>query len=250
MRLPISASNPRASTAKIALSVTSAPEEIREVQRLRFQVLARSLGLSEIADPDGLDEDEMDRWCDHLIVREMRSLKVVGSLRLAGPRAVDRYGRFPSEQIFDLERLQHVRPRMAEAGRMCVHPDYRGSGVLMTLWAGLSALMQRERYDYLASCVSISLADGGHNATALHQRLNATHLAPREYRVTPRSPFVLHECERVHPPCVPPLLEGYLRAGAWIGGEPAWDADANSAEMFLLLPGAAMASRPERSAIA
>lgn len=249
MRLPISASNPRASTAKINLSVTSLPEEIREIQRLRFQVLAKSLGLSELADPDGLDEDDMDRWCDHLVVREMRTLKVVGSLRLAGPRAVGRCGRFPSEQVFDLERLQHVRGRMAEAGRMCVHPDYRGSGVLMTLWAGLSALLQRERCDYLASCASISLADGGYNATALYQRLSATHLAPREYRVTPRSPFVLHEYESGHPPCVPPLLEGYLRAGAWVCGEPAWDADANSAEMFLLLPGAAMIRRPDGSAM-
>lgn len=236
MRLPISASNPRASTAKIILSVASSPDEIREVQRLRFHVLAQSLGLSQLADPDGLDEDELDQWCDHLVVREMRTLRVIGSLRLASPRAVGCDGRFPLERIFDLERLQHVRGRMAEAGRACIHPDYRGSGVLMMLWAGLSALMQREGYDYLISGASISLADGGYNATALYQRLRATHLAPREYRVAPRSPLVLHGCEGRHPPCVPPLLEGYLRAGAWVCGEPAWDADANSAEMFLLLP--------------
>jgi putative hemolysin len=35
---------------------------------------------------------------------------------------------------------------------------------------------------------------------------------------------------------VPPLLEGYLRGGAWIGGEPAWDPDFNCADLFLLLP--------------
>lgn len=249
MRLPISASNPRASTAKIVLSVASSPEEIREVQRLRFQVLAKSLGLSDLADPDGLDEDAMDRWCEHLVVREMRTLKVIGSLRLAGPHAVDCHGGFPLERVFNLERLQHVRGRMAEAGRACIHPDYRGSGVLMMLLAGLSALMQREGYDYLASCASISLADGGYNATALYQRLSATHLAPGEYRVTPRSPLVLHDYEGGWPPTVPPLLEAYLRGGAWVGGEPAWDADANSAEMFLLLPFAALGRRPDESAM-
>jgi putative hemolysin len=250
MRLPISASNPRASSTKIVLGVASLPEEIREVQRLRFQVLASALGLSERADPDGLDEDDMDEWCDHLVVREMRTLRVIGSLRLAGPRAVDRHGRFPLERVFDLERLQHVRGRMAEAGCACIHPDFRGSGVLMMLWAGLSALMQRVGYDYLVSSASISLADGGYNATALYQRLSTTHLAPLEYRVSPRNPLVLHDCEGRYPPCVPLLVEGYLRAGAWVCGDPAWDADANSAEMFLLLPCAGSGRRQGKPTMA
>jgi putative hemolysin len=240
MRLPISISNPRVNAAKMCLSVASSPEEIREAQRLRYQVLARSVGLSQLADPAGLDEDDLDPWCDHLIVREMRTLDVVGTYRVLSPRAAVGRGRYHAEHAFDLERLQHVRGRLAEAGRVCVHPDYRGSGVLLMLWAGLSALMRREGCDYLASCASISLADGGYNATALYHRLGPAHLAPPEYRVTPRHPFMLHNCEPGHAPHVPPLLEGYLRGGAWICGEPAWDADAHAAELFLLLPVDAM----------
>lgn len=243
MRLPIPSLNPHVNSAKIALSVASSPEEIREVQRLRYKVLAKSVGLSQLANPDGLDEDEIDAWCDHLIVRDMRTLQVVGTFRVLSPRAAVCCGHFHAEQAFDLERLQHLRGRMAEAGCACVHPDYRGSGVLMMLWAGLSALMRREGCDYLASCASISLADGGYNATALYQRLGATHLSPLEYRVAPRNPLVLHKCEPGHAPYVPPLLEGYLRGGAWICGEPAWDADSNSAELFLLLPIDAMYRR-------
>jgi len=34
---------------------------------------------------------------------------------------------------------------------------------------------------------------------------------------------------------VPPLLRGYLRLGAWIGGEPAHDADFGVADFFVLL---------------
>ena len=29
---------------------------------------------------------------------------------------------------------------------------------------------------------------------------------------------------------------GYLRAGAWVCGEPAWDPDFNTADLLLLLP--------------
>lgn len=34
----------------------------------------------------------------------------------------------------------------------------------------------------------------------------------------------------------PPLIKGYLRAGAWICGEPAWDPDFNTADLPVLLP--------------
>ena len=33
----------------------------------------------------------------------------------------------------------------------------------------------------------------------------------------------------------PPLIKGYLRAGAWICGEPAWDPDFNTADLPILL---------------
>lgn len=235
----------------MSLTLASSPEEIREVQRLRYKVLAESVGLSALANPEGFDHDALDAWCDHLIVRESRSLSVVGAFRVLSPRAAACSGRFPAEQAFDLERLQHLRGRMAEAGSACVHPDYRGSGVLMMLWAGLLALLKREGCDYLASRTSVSLADGGYNATALYQRLSETHLSPLEYRVVPHNAFVLHKCERGSVPYVPPLLEGYLRGGAWICGEPAWDADANAAELFLLLPVDALLRRcPDESTLA
>lgn len=110
--------------------------------------------------------------------------------------------------------------------------------------------MQREGYDYLVSTASISLADGGTNASALYQRLSTNHLAPLEYRVSPRNPLVLHDDEGGYPPSVPLLVKDYLRAGAWVCGEPAWDADANSAEMCLLLPRASSGRRQGKSAMA
>jgi putative hemolysin len=39
------------------------------------------------------------------------------------------------------------------------------------------------------------------------------------------------------------LIKGYLRAGAWICGEPAWDPDFNTADLPILLPMAKISSR-------
>lgn len=236
MRLLNTAADANTTFPKLTLSLASTREEVREVQRLRYKIFIETMGLSALVNEDGLDADEFDAYCDHLIVRDSRTLKVVGTYRVLSPSAARELGRFYSEGEFDLSRLDHLRGRMVEAGRACIHPDYRSGGVIMLLWAGLAAYMRRQRCDYLIGCASISLSDGGHNAAAVCHALVKTNLAPAEYRVTPRTPFPLHELTDGKQSQVPPLLKGYMRSGAWVCGEPAWDADFHCADLFLLLP--------------
>ena len=35
---------------------------------------------------------------------------------------------------------------------------------------------------------------------------------------------------------VPPLVKGYMRLGGYVCGEPAWDPDFHSADLFVLMP--------------
>ncbi|MYM89143.1 GNAT family N-acetyltransferase [Rugamonas sp. FT82W] len=236
MQTSIIQADVRAASGKLVLSMASTPEELREVQRLRYKVFIETMGLSSLVREDGLDSDEFDEHCDHLIVRDSSTLKVVGTYRLLSAARARKLGRVYSEGEFDLGRLNNLRGRMVEAGRACIHPDYRGGSVIMLLWSGLAEYMRRENCDYLAGCASISLADGGHNAVAVYQSLVGAHLAPSEYRVTPHLPFPFSKLEAAQKPQVPPLLKGYVRSGAWICGEPAWDPDFESADLFLLLP--------------
>ncbi|MEV4782701.1 GNAT family N-acetyltransferase [Burkholderia sp. LMU1-1-1.1] len=236
MQTSIIQADVRATSGKLVLSMASTPEELREVQRLRYKVFIETMGLSSLVREDGLDSDEFDEHCDHLIVRDANTLKVVGTYRLLSAARARKIGRVYSEGEFDLGRLNNLRNRMVEAGRACIHPDYRGGSVIMLLWSGLAEYMRRENCDYLAGCASISLADGGHNAVAVFQSLIGQHMAPSEYRVTPHLPFPFSKLEAAQKPQVPPLLKGYLRSGAWICGEPAWDPDFESADLFLLLP--------------
>ena len=246
MRLLTIPADANPSFSKLSLSLASTPEEVREVQRLRYKIFIEAMGLSALANADGLDQDDFDSYCDHLIVRDTRTLKVVGTYRVMSPHAARKMGRFYSEQEFDLSRLDNFRGSIAEAGRACIHPDYRSGAVIMLLWAGLAAFMKKEHCQYLIGCASISLADGGHNAAALYHALRDTNLAPPEYRVTPHTPFPIEEREPRHMPQIPPLIKGYLRSGAWVCGEPAWDPDFHSADLFLLLPLAKLDSRYAR----
>ncbi|HEV7618903.1 MAG TPA: GNAT family N-acyltransferase [Burkholderiaceae bacterium] len=236
MRLLTISAEANPNFSKLSLSLASTHEEVREVQRLRYKVFIEAMGLPKLSNQDGLDRDDFDDYCDHLIVRDTKTLEVVGTYRVLSPHAARRIGRLYSEQEFDLNRLEPLRGSIAEAGRACIHPDYRGGGVIMLLWTGLAAYMKKENCTYLIGCASVSLADGGYNATALYHALAGTNMAPAEYRVTPRLPFPIHEPKAGHRPQIPPLIKGYLRGGAWVCGEPAWDPDFHCADLFMLLP--------------
>ncbi len=235
MRLMTVGADATPNFAKLSLSLATTPEEVREVQRLRYKVFVEAMGIDTLRNGEGLERDEFDEVCEHLIVRDTRTLQVVGTYRVLGARGVARTGRFYSENEFDLSRLQHLRPRILEAGRACIHPDYRSGGVIMMLWAGLAACMRKENAEYLIGCASVSLADGGSTINSIYRKLAAEHMAPPEYRVAPRLPFPLAD-EAPADCALPPLIKGYLRSGAWIGGEPAWDPDFHSADLFMMLP--------------
>ncbi|MBC3931563.1 GNAT family N-acetyltransferase [Undibacterium curvum] len=237
MRLLTIPADANPSFSKLSLSLATTPEEVKEVQRLRYKVFIESMGLSALSNPDGLDKDDFDAYCDHLIVRDTKTLKVVGTYRILGPNAAREMGRYYSETEFDLSRLQHIRSGIAEAGRACIHPDYRSGAVIMMLWAGLAAYMRRERCSHLIGCASISLTDGGQNAAAIYRSLTENDFCPLEYRVSPHLPFPLDEIDTSNTEArIPPLLKGYLRAGAWVCGDPAWDPDFHSADLFVMLP--------------
>ncbi|PLZ03056.1 GNAT family N-acetyltransferase [Burkholderia sp. WAC0059] len=208
-------------------------EELREAQHLRYRIFADEMG-ARLAGPAGLDVDEFDPWCDHLIVRDLDTLRVVGTYRALPPHQAARIGRLYAEGEFDLSRLAHLRPKMVEVGRSCVHPDYRSGSVIMSLWAGLAAYMLHNGYETMLGCASVAMADGGHYAANLYCSLDEQTLSAPEYRAFPHTPLPVEELRTGVPAVPPPLVKGYLRLGARICGAPAWDPDFNTADFLTL----------------
>jgi putative hemolysin len=232
----------RAKRPSLAVGFARSQSDILEAQRLRYRVFAGEMGANLPSRTPGVDHDVFDPYCDHLVVRDTQSGEVVGTYRILSPENASQVGYY-SENEFDLTRLQHLRSRLVEIGRSCVHPDYRTGATITLLWSGLAQYMTERGYDYLMGCASISMADGGHAAASLYNRLAEEHLGPLEYRVFPRCPLPLAALQQDRPAETPPLIKGYLRAGAWICGEPAWDPDFNTADLPILLPMAKVTNR-------
>jgi putative hemolysin len=221
--------------AKLHVTLATTASEILAAQKLRWRVFADELGASLPTRTPGVDQDFYDPHCDHLIVRDEANGRIVGTYRILPPQAARKVGSYYSENEFDLTRFAHLRTRIVEVGRSCIDPDYRTGATIALLWAGLARYMRENNHEYLIGCASIGMQDGGHNAVGIYHAL-AGHMAPPEYRVFPRYPLPLDRIAAAERPDIPPLLKGYMRAGAWVCGEPAWDPDFNTADLLLLLP--------------
>jgi putative hemolysin len=223
-----------ASRYHVSLAVDDS--EIREAQRLRYQVFAEEMGARLSSDLPGHDIDRYDPFCDHLLVRELAHGEVVGTYRILPPDSARRVGSYYSEQEFDLTRLAFLRPRMAELGRSCVHRDHRSGGVIARLWMGLADYMTHYGYETVIGCASIGMADGGHLAASVCRQITERHLAPIEWRASPRYRLPVESLDDGRTSALPPLIKGYTRLGAMVCGEPAWDPDFNTADLLMLLP--------------
>ena len=238
--VPSSVEAPSESPLSVRLA-TSAPEVIA-AQRLRYKVFCEEMG-ADLHRHDGRDVDDFDAVCDHLIVIDESLGKVVGTYRIMAPWAARAVKRMYSEGEFRIDSLRPIAHEIFEVGRACIHPAYRSSGALARLWSGLGMYVRNHGVNYLAGCASVPLDSGALNVGALRSELLARHLAPEDFRVEPIRGLQSLGDPMGARPAVPPLLKGYLRLGAWVCGEPAWDPDFDSADFFVLLPIERMAPR-------
>lgn len=227
-------------TSGYTLLVADDPTQVRAAQRLRHEVFAGELGATLRTATPGLDADEFDAHCDHLIVRDDSTGAVVGTYRMLPPERAARAGRRYCDAEFDMSALSPLRDQLVEIGRSCVHPDHRSGAVINLMWAGIARYLHLRGLRWLGGCASVPLADGGATAAGVWRTVEAKHLSPPALRVRPRLSWLAEpeaasadaDSGRV---ALPPLLRGYLRLGAWVCGEPAYDPDFGVADFYVLL---------------
>jgi putative hemolysin len=161
-------------------------------------------------------------------------------------------GGFYSTDEFDLESLlaRHPGLRFVELGRSCVLPAYRSKRTIEVLWQGIWAYINHYEIGAMSGCASFHgtvpaqhaealsyLAhhcrpDPSWDVRAVEERYNPMDLMPAE-AVSMRSAFA----------AMPPLIKGYLRAGAKIGDGCVIDHDFGTTDVFIILPVTAIVSR-------
>ena len=226
------------------VTVTRRAADIRAAQELRHDIFAGEFG-AITPGPVGLDADEFDVDCDHVVVWYRPSStaaisQAVATYRLLPPAAA-RGDRVYAGTQFDLAPLADLLPYTVETGRSCVRADHRNGATMALLWSSIAEYMMRGGHRYLVGCTSVPLTDGGELAAGVWQQVSHRHLDARR-QCAPRHPWT----PGTAPPAVvrfPALLQGYLRLGATVVGPPAHDAQFNCVDFLVLLDLHAMDSR-------
>lgn len=220
---------------RIYVELASDREAIQEAQQLRYRIFAEELGADVHSRQEGVDSDDYDPYCTHMLVRDRDSGTVIGCTRLLDGERARAAGGFYSQDEFHMENIRRLPGHVLEVGRTCVHPDYRNGSTIGVLWSGLAEYIIDNDVDYLFGCASISLTDGGVQAEAIMRKLRQKYMAPDNLQVKPKLavPAPRGPIEAI--PKMPPLLKAYLSLGARVCGEPCWDPDFRVADVFILV---------------
>ncbi|MBU6267922.1 MAG: GNAT family N-acetyltransferase [Sphingomonadales bacterium] len=245
------------SPRRLSIRLARSEEDLAAVQRLRWLVFFAEMGAgddSRAAEP--LDRDAYDALCDHLLVID-ESLPgeghVVGTYRLLRESVALRHDGFYSAGEFDLEPMiagATGEGELLELGRSCVLPAYRTSATISLLWRGIADYIARHRIRLMFGCASFPGNDPDSHAASLsllhHRHRAPDHLRPR---VRPGMGIALDRVplealdERRALFQLPPLVKGYLRAGAMFGDGAFVDRDFNTIDVCVIMPVEAIVGR-------
>jgi len=227
---------PLACTSLFRVGLVQSMDDLLECQRLRYLVFNCELGegLSS-SERSGLDRDRFDFICDHLMVHDAVSGKLVGTYRMqTGYRAKGNLGYY-GEQLFDFSPFEPIRGEMLQLGRACVHLEYRNSAVLHMLWKGIAMYAMRCNARYLLGCSSLTSQDEN-EGLALYNALEEKFLIEPALRTAPNRGY---ECRGtgldVPVPSPPRLFRAYLDVSGKICGPPAIDRDFKTIDFLTLV---------------
>jgi len=220
----------RSAGPRYTLLLTNDSADIEAAQRLRYEVFSTEPGFT-LTNGNGVDADRFDQFCDHILVRDDDTGAVVGCYRMLPPPGAIAAGGLYTATEFEVGALDSLRPSMVEMGRAVVRGDHRNGAVVLMMWSGILAYLDRCGYDHVIGCVSVPTHGAGTPGSELRgvrDFVRSRHSAPAEYTVVPYRPVVLDGVglDQIQPPVrptLPPLMRGYLRLGAQICGDPAHD---------------------------
>lgn len=238
---------------EVRLAETEA--EVEQAQRLRYRVFYQEMSAmpSPAMRESARDFDRFDEVCDHLLVVD-RSVHeedgrpaVVGTYRLMRDADAARAGGFYTSSEYDIAPMLAGLPpgtRFLELGRSCILKSYRARPATMQLlWRGLMTYVARFSIDLMFGCASLQGTDPDQLALPLSY-LHHFHAIPPECRVRakselfvdmnrmPKDAIDLKEALR----SLPPLIKGYVRAGARIGEGAVIDRQFGTTDVFIYFP--------------
>jgi L-ornithine Nalpha-acyltransferase len=251
-----------ASAGAFEVRLAETESEVEAAQRLRYRVFYEEM--SAVPSPemraDRRDFDRFDAFCDHMLVIDRGVTDddgqpaVVGTYRLMRDVDAARAGGFYTAGEYDIAPLLKQlggKTKLVELGRSCVLKSYRSKPATMALlWRGIAVYNERFSLDLMFGCASLAGTDPQALALPLSY-LHHFHAMPEGLRVR-ALPELYVEMNRMPKEAIdakealrslPPMIKGYVRAGASIGQGAVIDRQFTTTDVFIYFPVAKLDAR-------
>jgi len=261
---------PLARRGALEVRVAETEAEIRAAQKLRYAVFYEEM--SAVATPrmaqERRDFDAFDAVADHLLVidhdrippaymgRTVPEDAIVGTYRLMRQEVTAACGGFYTANEFDIAPWLAANgpdTRFLELGRSCVHKDHRSRPTLELMWHAIVSYLVHYDLDIMFGCASLE----GTNPDDLALPLSFLHHYCRG-ETAAGAPMVKARDDRYVPMnrlpetqvdakeglrALPPLIKGYLRAGAKIGDGAVVDPQFGTTDVLIIFPASQITDR-------
>tara|TARA_Y100001954_G_scaffold109649_1_gene119074 strand:- start:1283 stop:2086 length:804 start_codon:yes stop_codon:yes gene_type:complete len=214
--------------ARFALS----KDDLLAAQELRYRCF-------NLSNDKGLDVDEFDPICRHVLVENLENGKLICCYRIMRfPDGKD-ITRSYSSRFYDLGSIENFPKPMIEVGRFCIDPVTTDHEVVLAAWAALTQLVDENGIEFLFGCSSF---EGIDKEKYLHcfAFLREKHIAPEHWLPRVKAAQVISyskaNCCKVNKKKallnMPPLLKSYLSMGAWVSDHAVIDYSMKTLHLF------------------
>lgn len=205
-------------------------EDIAAAQRLRHLSFHGT---------EGVDADEFDAICTHILVEESRTGRLVCCFRILPLTGGSEIGRSYSAQYYELSALQDFQGPMVEMGRFCIDPAVKDPDILRVAWGAMTRYVDDNGVEMLFGCSSFHGTDEQEYLDAFAM-LKERHLAPKRWLPRVKAPQVFRFGQKLRrkPDAkkamlrMPPLLRTYLLMGGWVSDHAVVDRNMNTLHVF------------------
>lgn len=211
--------------------------DVEAAQRLRYLAFIADTGAAPR--PMGVDADDFDIPCHHVLVEDAKSGVLVCCFRLLMIPDGREIGRSYSAQYYELSALEAFKGPMVEMGRFCIHPEWKDPDIVRVAWGMMTRFVDDSGAEMLFGCSSFhgTDAEAYHDAFAM---LRDKHLAPKRWLPKVKAPNVFRFARKLRREpdekramlTMPPLLRSYLVMGGWVSDHAVVDRDMGTLHVF------------------
>jgi putative hemolysin len=183
----------------------------------------------------GLDADDLDARCRHVLIESMATGQILACFRVLGLNDAAALAQSYCARFYDLSCLETTLLPAVEMGRFCIAPGLADPDVLRLAWAAMTRLVDDGGYRLMIGCSSFQGADVVRHGPSLAALLpHALGAGPRVQAVeTVRlADLPPPEDARAALAGLPPILRSYLGMGGWISDHAVIDRDLDTLHVF------------------